>query len=82
MADGSSLLRVDPFLKSCASFISSCHTETLPKLAVEATLYPARIGAKTSRAELEYSMVDQGGSTSDTFGSRKRQSTIIPQVKR
>ncbi|KAM3486416.1 hypothetical protein MY8738_000632 [Beauveria namnaoensis] len=40
---GSPPLRVKPFLKSCASFISSCHTKTLPKLAVEATLYHARM---------------------------------------
>ncbi|OAR02185.1 hypothetical protein LLEC1_04893 [Akanthomyces lecanii] len=40
---GSPLIRVEPFLNSCASFISSCHDEVLPKLAVEATLYHARM---------------------------------------
>ncbi|TQV90510.1 hypothetical protein IF1G_10833 [Cordyceps javanica] len=40
---GSPLLRVKPFLESCASFISSCRAEALPKIAVEATLYHARM---------------------------------------
>lgn len=32
-----------PFLQICATFITDCNTESLPKLAVEATLYFARI---------------------------------------
>lgn len=40
---GSPHLLVKPFLKTCASFILSCGTEALPKLAVEATLYHARM---------------------------------------
>lgn len=40
---GSPLLRVKPFLETCASFISSCNAEALPKLAVEVTLYHARV---------------------------------------
>jgi hypothetical protein len=40
---GSPHLLVKPFLQTCASFISVCGTEALPKLAVEATLYHARL---------------------------------------
>jgi len=37
----STLIR--PFLKSCADFITNCNDTALPKLAVEASLYYARI---------------------------------------
>ncbi|KAK2593468.1 hypothetical protein QQS21_008841 [Conoideocrella luteorostrata] len=40
---GSPHLLTKPFLKTCTSFISSCGTEALPKLAVEGTLYQARM---------------------------------------
>lgn len=40
---GPPLLRITPFLQSCASLISSCRAEALPKMAVEATLYHARM---------------------------------------
>ena len=40
---GSPMVRVKPFLKSCASFISSCGAEALPRLAVEATIYHAKM---------------------------------------
>ncbi|KAJ2975951.1 hypothetical protein NQ176_g5227 [Zarea fungicola] len=40
---GSPLLRAKPFLRSCTSFISGCSTQSLPRLAVEATLCHARM---------------------------------------
>lgn len=40
---GSPLRRVQPFMDTSASFIASCGTEALPKLAVEATLYHGRM---------------------------------------
>lgn len=40
---GSPLLRVKPFLETCASFMCGCNAEALPKLAVEVTLYHARV---------------------------------------
>ncbi|KAF2730880.1 P-loop containing nucleoside triphosphate hydrolase protein [Polyplosphaeria fusca] len=40
---GSPLKHVEPFLASCAAFITTCTEKTLPKLAVEASLYYARI---------------------------------------
>ncbi|RYP08152.1 hypothetical protein DL764_002059 [Monosporascus ibericus] len=40
---GSPLILTRPFLKSCADFITNCSENALPKLAVEASLYYARI---------------------------------------
>ncbi|KAK8143852.1 hypothetical protein G3M48_006653 [Beauveria asiatica] len=40
---GSPLLVAKLFLKSCSSLISRCRTDALPKLAVEAILYHARM---------------------------------------
>ena len=39
----SALIRIRPFLQSCADFITKCSEKALPKLAVEASLYYARI---------------------------------------
>lgn len=40
---GSPSTLIKPFLKSCADFITNCGEKALPKLAVEASLYYARI---------------------------------------
>ncbi|KIW22051.1 uncharacterized protein PV07_12556 [Cladophialophora immunda] len=43
MAGGSPEKLTKPFLQICATLIRDCNTESLPKLAVEASLYFARI---------------------------------------
>ncbi|OAL52703.1 hypothetical protein IQ07DRAFT_535610 [Pyrenochaeta sp. DS3sAY3a] len=43
LSDKSPMSSTAPLLRSCSKFISSCKEKVLPKLAVEATLYYARI---------------------------------------
>lgn len=79
---GPPLLRAKPFLRSCASFISSCSTQSLPKLAVEATLCHARM-AQMFQSCLSLDEADMAkaiGFVADAKGYLDRASLLCDQL--